>query len=116
MVSLWQYGLDLYESGLAEAGREKEPELNAARAVQVSLESCLNAFRLFELKCRWRPDLMVEFLQIVTDEKATLEKALPVYAEDPRQGFHQENRVHMVTPDGISRKIQALDRYLRLPE
>ena len=112
MVSLWEEGLGAYVRGLSGAAGAAEQELSAARAVDVSLRSIRNYFRLYLLKRDWRDDLLPQFREIVQDEIGVLEEAIPVYENDPRQGFHIEGHGYMVTPELMRQKRDALLAYL----
>ena len=113
MVGLWGEGLAAYERGLNPATGDKDKELGAARAVYASVRSIRNYYRLHLLKRVWRDDFLPQFQEIVEDEAGVLEDAIPVYENDPRQGFHSEAHGYMVTPDLMRRKRDMLLTHLR---
>ncbi|NOY80878.1 MAG: hypothetical protein GXP31_07710 [Kiritimatiellaeota bacterium] len=110
MSKLWGKALDAYENGLAnaEGSTMKAAELAAARAVYACLRSTANYFRLYLLRRTWRDNAVAAFREIARDELCVLEDALPVYEQDPRQGFHIEGHGYMVTPALIRAKALEL--------
>lgn len=118
MGALWGRGLHLLEEGLAgvESAGSRE-ELAAARAIHCSLRSAANYYRLYLLKrdlpkaggSGGSPEVPRRLFEpIARDEAEVLEAAIPVYARDPRQGYHGEAHAHMVTPDLMRAKLADL--------
>lgn len=112
MCPIWGEGLSAYEEGLAQAAGAKEQELATARAIDASLRSVRNYYKLYMLKRDWDDSLMPQFREIVLDELEVLEMAIPAYESDPRQGFHIEGHGYMVTPELMREKREQLRKLL----
>lgn len=104
LLEIWTAGLAVYEKTL----KAPHEELDAMRAVAVSVRSTRNFYRLYLLKRNWSESLLPRYREIVRDEITTLDQAIPVYERDPRQGFHQEFADYMVTVDAMKRKRERL--------
>ncbi len=112
MAQIWGAGLREYEGALPDS----HPELDAARAVWLSIRSTRNYFALYLLKRSWHtrmPTAAVPSVRrIIEEELATLDQAITVYSRDTRQGYHGEAHEHMVTPELIRTKRRALEATL----
>ena len=112
LVRVWTQGLAAYGSGLAGAGGEATRELGVARAIGLALHSALNYYRLHLLKREWRDEHLPRFRDIVREEAALLDEAIPLYQADPRLGYHSEAHDYMVTPEMMRCKREQLLGYL----
>ena len=117
MAVLWGEALATYEKGLEGAsGQAVTEELSVARCIDVSLRSVRNTYRLHLLKRQWSDACRPTFLDIIADEVEVLREAIPLYAADPRQGYHIEAQGAMVTPELMQTKLQALEELLAAPD
>jgi hypothetical protein len=104
LLERWNEGLAAYDRAL----KGVHPELDAARAAAVSVRSARNFYRLYLLKRNWSEAWLPQYREIVREEIATLDEAIPVYERDPRQGFHQECAGRMVTVEALRKKRERL--------
>lgn len=106
---LWQQGVDRFAAALTGCtGKAATEETSAARAIALSLRSLRNYFRLYFLKRDWRDEHLPAFREIARDELAAVAAAIPVYENDPRQGFHIEGHGYMVSPELLRAKLDEL--------
>ena len=109
---VWEAGRKIYEEALPD----NHLELEAARAVGLSVRSIRNYFRLYLLKrdpSRPLPEAKAE--EVFRDEIAVVTEALGVYTRDPRQGYHGEAHAHMVTPELLEAKRRIMMESLDSP-
>ena len=105
----WREAADVLGKALASCADPRAPrELGVARVAGLCFRSAVNVYRTYLLR-RDRPaDMRERFREIVADEVAVLEEALPLVEADARLGFHAECQGYMFTAEAIRLKLAGL--------
>ena len=109
----WEAGVALLAEALADSDSDHVvEELNTARVAGHCFHSAWNLYRAYPLRKAWKASHTKPIQAIMRDERDHLVHLLPIVVADKRQGYHSECQHRMFTPNGVRRKLKALDRLL----
>jgi hypothetical protein len=115
LTARWAGAVRVYEVALARADRRcrASMELGTAGVAGAAFRSAWNVYRWYLLRRRRRSEKVTRpQREIIADELANLEAALPLVAADRRLGFHQEAQWGMFSPAAIRKKRSQLRELL----
>ncbi|MHC4884111.1 MAG: alpha-amylase family protein [Planctomycetota bacterium] len=106
----WSEGLTLLREGLAPCSHaHAREELDNATVCGAAFSSCVNTYRIYELRLTWSQEKRDDYLQIIKAEQTTLEAILPILQRDSRLGFHIEAQAHQFSYNLCLAKKTALE-------
>jgi hypothetical protein len=109
IVEEWQAGVEIMSKALSGCQEPRaKMELGVARMVGLCFRSTVNVYKTWLLRKDRPPDAEKRFLEIVNDEIAVLEAALPLIEGDPRLGFHAECQAYMFSAESVRKKLDDL--------
>jgi hypothetical protein len=126
MCQSWERGLPHYEAALSAPGpgvsdehrHHREEEVRCAQMIGIQLRSTSNAFRFYREQRRVMDERQLDppcalpvserLRQIMHEEIANAERAIPLCEADPRLGWHEEFHGYKYNAVMIRAKIRAM--------
>lgn len=115
LLPRWQEGRKLFIEAMQTAAddRHKAEELPNVQVIEAVFRSCVNYFRLRNIRRDFDKFDMAAYKAVSADELENMREVLPLLENDPRFGFHAEPSGYMFDAASVQAKIARLEEVLK---